>query len=192
MRRQSLRCLRGKGVRCLGRLHDPHQGQSQKERLNRIERPILTAKGLSWGASSGEEMGGGADDLLAPQASQPAYSLVQEGGELVGIDPVGLRPRVAQLGGFRIESKLGGTVLGLPTTLARAVFAVPFYSVVVAARSLVFRRFAFGVLGSLSCGISLGEGLVPTYRWIEAELRETGRVSDFARSARVGPDNPMS
>ena len=65
---------------------------------------ILTAKGLSWGASSGEEMGGGADDLLARQASQPAYSLVQEGGELVGIDPVGLRPRVAQLGGFRIES----------------------------------------------------------------------------------------
>src|SRR5215203_382405 len=50
-------------------------------------------------------MGGGADDLLARQASQPAYSLVQEGGELVGIDPVGLRPRVAQLGGFRIESK---------------------------------------------------------------------------------------
>src|SRR5215204_3624875 len=50
-------------------------------------------------------MGGGADDLLARQASQPAYSLVQEGGELVGLDPVGLRPRVAQLGGFRIESK---------------------------------------------------------------------------------------
>lgn len=41
-------------------------------------------------------------------------------------------------------------------------------------------------------GISLGEGLVPTYRWIEAELREAGRDSDFARSARVGPDNPMS
>jgi hypothetical protein len=38
----------------------------------------------------------------------------------------------------------------------------------------------------------LGEGLVPTYRWIEAELREAGRVSDFARSARVGPDNLMS
>jgi hypothetical protein len=37
--------------------------------------------------------------------SQPPYSLVQEGGELVGIDSVGLRPRVAQLGGFRIESK---------------------------------------------------------------------------------------
>src|SRR5215217_3217448 len=87
------------------RLHDPHQGQSQKERLNRIERPILTARGFSWRASSGEEMGGGADDLLARQASQPAHALVQEGGELVGIDSVGLCPRIAQLGGSRIESK---------------------------------------------------------------------------------------
>ena len=86
------------------RLHDPYQGQSQKERLNRIERPILTAKGaLSWGASSGEKMGSGADDLLADQASQPPHSLVQEGAQLVGLDS-GLRPRVAQLGGFRIES----------------------------------------------------------------------------------------
>jgi transposase len=76
----------------------------RKKRLNPIERPILTAKGLSWRASSGEEMGGGADDLLANQALQPPHSLVQEGGELVGIDPVGLCPRVAQLGGFRIES----------------------------------------------------------------------------------------
>jgi hypothetical protein len=54
-------------------------------------------------------MGGGADDLLAHQASQPAHSLVQEGGELArelaSIDSVGLRPRVAELGGFRIESK---------------------------------------------------------------------------------------
>jgi hypothetical protein len=51
-------------------------------------------------------MGGGADDLLAHQASQPAHSLVQEGGELASIDSVGLRPRVAELGGFRIESKI--------------------------------------------------------------------------------------
>ncbi|MCD6052910.1 MAG: hypothetical protein K0Q96_102 [Rubrobacteraceae bacterium] len=78
MRRQSLRCLRGEGVRCLGRLHDSHQGQSQKERLNRIERPILPGKGLPRRASSGEEMGGGADDFLAHQASQPAHALVQE------------------------------------------------------------------------------------------------------------------
>jgi hypothetical protein len=56
---------------------------------HRIERPILTAKGLSWGTSSGEEMGGGADDLLANQASQPPHALVQEGGELVGLDSVG-------------------------------------------------------------------------------------------------------
>jgi transposase len=104
VRRQSLRCLRGEAVRCLGRLHDPHQGQPQKEGSHRIERSILTARGLSWGASSGEEMGGGADDLLANQASQPAHSLVQEGRELAGIDSVGLCPRVAQLGGFRIES----------------------------------------------------------------------------------------
>ena len=34
-------------------------------------------------------------------------SVVQEGGELAGIDPVGLCPRVAQLGGSRIESKEG-------------------------------------------------------------------------------------
>src|SRR5215207_9619507 len=60
-------------------------------------------------------MGGGADDLLARQASQPAYSLVQEGGELVGLDPVGLRPRVAQLGGFRIESKVALHRHGDPT-----------------------------------------------------------------------------
>jgi hypothetical protein len=31
-------------------------------------------------------------------------SVVREGGELAAIDPVGLRPRVARLGGFRIES----------------------------------------------------------------------------------------
>jgi hypothetical protein len=31
VRRQSLRCLRGKGVRCLKRLHDPHRGHSQND-----------------------------------------------------------------------------------------------------------------------------------------------------------------
>jgi hypothetical protein len=51
-------------------------------------------------------MGGGADDLLARQALQPAHALVQEGGELVGIDSVGLCPCIAQFGGFRIVSKL--------------------------------------------------------------------------------------
>jgi len=76
----------------------------RKKEGHRIERSILTARGLSWRASPGEEMGGGADDLLANQASQPAHSLVQEGRELAGIDSVGLCPRVAQLGGFRIES----------------------------------------------------------------------------------------
>jgi hypothetical protein len=30
--------------------------------------------------------------------------MVQEGGELVGIDSVGLCPHIAQSGGFRIES----------------------------------------------------------------------------------------
>jgi len=39
---------------------------------------------------------------------------------------------------------------------------------------------------------SLGEGLVPTYRWIESKLQEAGRVPEFARSVRVGPDDPMS
>ena len=29
--------------------------------------------------------------------------------------------------------------------------------------------------------ISLGEGLVPTYRWIESKLQEAGRVPEFAR-----------
>jgi hypothetical protein len=107
VRRQSLRCLRGKGVRYLGRLHDPHQGQSQKERLNGIERPILPEKGLPQRASSGEEMGGGADNFLARQASQPAHALVQVGGELVGLDSVGLCPCIAQPGGSRIESYAG-------------------------------------------------------------------------------------
>ena len=64
----------------LSRGYDSHKGQSQKERLSRIERPILPGKD-SRRASSGEEMGGGADDLLAHQASQPAHSLVQGGRE---------------------------------------------------------------------------------------------------------------
>jgi hypothetical protein len=40
------------------------------------------------------------------QATQPAYSLVKEGRELAGVDSLSLRPYIAQLGGFRIESKL--------------------------------------------------------------------------------------
>jgi GDP-D-mannose 3',5'-epimerase len=39
--------------------------------------------------------------------------------------------------------------------------------------------------------ISLGEGLVTTYRWIESKLQEAGRVPAFARSARTGPDDPI-
>jgi hypothetical protein len=105
VRRQSLRCLRREGVRCLGRLHDSHQGQSQKVRLNRIERSILPGKGLPRRASSGEEMSSGADNPLADRASQPPHTLPLEGGELVGIDSAGLCPRIAQLGGSRIESK---------------------------------------------------------------------------------------
>jgi hypothetical protein len=38
------------------------------------------------------------------QATQPAYSLVKEGRELAGVDSLSLRPYIAQLGGFRIES----------------------------------------------------------------------------------------
>jgi nucleoside-diphosphate-sugar epimerase len=30
--------------------------------------------------------------------------------------------------------------------------------------------------------ISLREGLVPTYRWIESELSKAGRVPEFAKS----------
>jgi len=29
--------------------------------------------------------------------------------------------------------------------------------------------------------ISLGEGLVPTYRWIESKLQEAGRIPEFTR-----------
>ena len=54
----------------------PHQDQSQKERLNRTEQRILPTKRPPRGASSGEEMGGGADALLAHQASRPSHSLV--------------------------------------------------------------------------------------------------------------------
>src|SRR5215212_11847986 len=50
-------------------------------------------------------MGGGADDFLAPQATQPAHSLVQEGRKLAGPRSACLRPHLAQSGGFRIESK---------------------------------------------------------------------------------------
>src|SRR5215216_2846381 len=79
--------------------------RSIPERGHRIERRIPAAKGLSWGASSGEEMGGGADDFLAHQASQPAHSLVQEGRRLAGLRSACLRPHLAQSGGFRIASK---------------------------------------------------------------------------------------
>src|SRR5215216_7400881 len=78
--------------------------RSIPERGHRIERRIPAAKGLSWGASSGEEMGGGADDFLAHQASQPAPSLVQEGRKLAGLRSACLRPHLPQSGGFRIES----------------------------------------------------------------------------------------
>src|SRR5215216_1557173 len=86
--------------------------RSIPERGHRIERRIPAAKGLSWGASSGEEMGGGADDFLAHQASQPAHSLVQEGRKLAGLRSACLRPHLAQSGGFRIESKRAGGASG--------------------------------------------------------------------------------
>jgi hypothetical protein len=44
------------------------------------------------------------------QATQPAYSLVKEGWELAGVDSLSLRPYIAQLGGFRIESKSHGAI----------------------------------------------------------------------------------
>jgi GDP-D-mannose 3',5'-epimerase len=40
--------------------------------------------------------------------------------------------------------------------------------------------------------VSLAEGLVPTYQWIESKLQEAGRVPEFARSASVRPDGSMS
>src|SRR3954447_12609424 len=56
--------------------------------------------------SSGEEMGGGAHDLVVEQASQPPYALGKEGRELAVACSACLRSHLAQLGSFRIESKL--------------------------------------------------------------------------------------
>jgi hypothetical protein len=42
--------------------------------------------------------------LLAKQAAWQPHSLVEEGRELAGVHSVRLRPPLAQLGGFRIES----------------------------------------------------------------------------------------
>src|SRR5215211_2281597 len=50
-------------------------------------------------------MDGGANDLVARQATQPPYSLVEEGRKLAGSGTACLRPYLAQSGGFRIESK---------------------------------------------------------------------------------------
>src|SRR5829696_9795251 len=52
-------------------------------------------------------MDGGAHDFVVNQATQLAYSLVKEGRELAGVDSLSLGPYIAQLGGFRIESKGG-------------------------------------------------------------------------------------
>src|SRR5215203_6207784 len=52
-------------------------------------------------------MDGGADDLMVDQATQPPYSLVEEGRKLAGSGTACLRPYLAQSGGFRIESKAG-------------------------------------------------------------------------------------
>src|SRR5215211_4258457 len=51
-------------------------------------------------------MDGGANDLVARQATQPPYSLVEEGRKLAGSGTACLRPYLAQSGGFRIESYL--------------------------------------------------------------------------------------
>src|SRR3954465_10963180 len=51
-------------------------------------------------------MGGGAHDLVVEQASQPPYALGKEGRELAVACSACLRSHLAQLGSFRIESKL--------------------------------------------------------------------------------------
>jgi hypothetical protein len=47
------------------------------------------------------------------------------------------------------KPELGGPVIDPPSALAHAVFAVPFYSVPIAAESLVLGSFSFSILGSL-------------------------------------------
>jgi transposase len=59
----------------------------------------------------GEAMDSGADDLVVSQASQPAHSLGEEGRKLAGACSSCLRPHLAQLGGFRIESKSARSAL---------------------------------------------------------------------------------
>jgi hypothetical protein len=114
VRRQGLRRHRREGVRRLGRLHNPHQGQSQKAKRRASTEPRLLKEGLS-----GEEMEGGAHDFVVNQATQPANSLVKEGRELAGVDSLSLRPYIAQLGGFRIESMSIG-ITKVPPLLASA------------------------------------------------------------------------
>src|SRR3954454_14677267 len=54
-------------------------------------------------------MGGGAHDLVVEQASQPPYALGKEGRELAVACSACLRSHLAQLGSFRIESKVEST-----------------------------------------------------------------------------------
>jgi hypothetical protein len=68
-------------------------------------------------ASSGEELGGGAGDFLAHQATQPAYSLGEEGRKLAGTRSAYLRAHLTQSGGLRIESKVEAVTITL-TALA--------------------------------------------------------------------------
>ena len=95
------------GVRRLRRLLRPHQGQPQEEQRRpgfgrgaSNERRLLE---LPEG-SSGEEVDGGAHDLVVEQAAGPPHALVEEGRELADVRSARLRSHLAQSGGSRIES----------------------------------------------------------------------------------------
>jgi hypothetical protein len=70
-------------------------------------------------------MGGGADDFLTHQASQPPHSLVQEGRNLAGTRSAYLRAHLAQSDGFRIESKVETVTIGLTAMAVKFDTFVP-------------------------------------------------------------------
>src|SRR5215211_228342 len=79
VRRQSLRLGRLEGVRCLRGLHRSHQDQSQESRCRRRGAGASAYRGVCREGLSGQEGESGAHDFMVEQASQPPYSLVQEG-----------------------------------------------------------------------------------------------------------------
>ena len=105
VRRESLGLLRLEGIRCLRGLHRSHRDQSQEQRCRRRGAGASAYRGVCREGLSGQEVESRAHDFMVGQATQPLYSLVEEGRNLAGTRSACLRSHLAQSGCFRIESK---------------------------------------------------------------------------------------